>query len=507
VLLEVEDLHKSFGGSHALRGVNFACDGAQIHGLVGENGAGKSTLLKTLAGAQAPDRGEIRFQGQPIREFTPASAAKRGIATIYQELSIVPALTVAENIYIGREPLRRGRRVDRVTMNRNAEALLQRIGLAMDPSRRGETLGIAEQQAVEIARAVSRNAKLLILDEPTAALADKEAENLFGILRALAADGAGVIFVSHRLYEVLSITSHITVLKDGQIVTSDRTSSFDEARLISAMVGRDLQHTFPPKARARGEPVLRVENLSAADGSFGGVDLELRRGEVLGVAGLEGHGQRELLRAIFGLEKIATGAITLGQTRLEKASTRRRAAAGLAFVTDDRKGEGLILPFDVQRNIGLATMRLRQTLGFIQTKRERAIAFELGRRLQVNPLRTDVVVRHLSGGNQQKVVLAKWLVTEPRVLMLAEPTRGIDVGTKVEIYGLLRTLANQGMGIIVMSRDMIELLGLADRVAVMADGAVVKELDGDMATEESIMKAIVQGGGGLKWRGDTLAGH
>ena len=507
MLLEVSDLHKSFGGSQALRGVNFACERAEIHGLVGENGAGKSTLLKILAGVQPPDRGEVRFQGEPIRDFTPASSSRRGIATIYQEFSVVPALTVAENIYIGREVLGTFGRVDRAAMNRNAEKLLARVGLAIDPKRRGDTLGVAEQQAVEIARALSRDVELLILDEPTAALADKEAEKLFEILRALKAEGTGVIFVSHRLYEILGITDRITVLKDGQVVTSDRSDAFDEARLISAMVGRDLAHTFPPKPQHRSEQaLLRVEGLSALDGSFTDVSLDLHRGEILGIAGLEGHGQRELLRAIFGLENVESGTISLAQTRIEQASTRKRTAAGLGFVSDDRKAEGLILPFDVRKNICLATMRMRQTLGFINMRREHDAALEAATRLELHPLRVDAAVRHLSGGNQQKVVLAKWLMTNPKVLLLAEPTRGIDVGTKVQIYGLLRSLAEQGLGIIVVSRDMIELLGLSDRIAVMADGKLVKELDGAAATEEAVMSAIVQGGGGtLQWRGDALS--
>lgn len=494
MLLEAENISKSFGAFQALKGVTLCCERGEIHGLVGENGAGKSTLLKILSGVFRPDGGEVRFRGETIGNFDPRSAADQGISIIYQEFSLIPAMTVAENIFIGREPLARFGRLDRRAMRASAEELLSRVGLSIDPDRPIDTLSVAEQQTVEIARALSRKSDLLILDEPTAALADQEAERLFDILRELKAGGTSIIFVSHRLYEILDVADTVTVLKDGQLVGTDQVEAFDEARLISMMVGRDLEHTFPPKRPVRADrPLMEVKGLSARSGAFRDVDLSLHRGEILGVAGLEGHGQSELLRSFFGLEPISSGTITIDGRALGTPSPRHCIKEGIAFVSDDRKKEGLVLPFDVRENITLSTMQERQTLSFIHGQEERQVAREMAKRLKVAPPRIEAVVRYLSGGNQQKVVLGRWLAANPAVLLLAEPTRGIDVGTKIEIYNLLRRLADEGVGIIVVSRDMVELIGLSDRILVMASGRIVAQLDERQANEEAIMHAIVRG--------------
>jgi len=493
-LLEVEALDKSFGSTEALRGVTFSCGRGEIHGLVGENGAGKSTLLKMLAGVFPPDRGEIRLEGQAIRSFHPGSAARHGIAIIYQELSLIPALTVAENIHVGREPDAHFGRLDRAAMRDAARRMLARLGLSIDPDRSIGTLTVAEQQAVEIARALSVEAKLLILDEPTAALADREARQLLEILRDARAAGTSVIFVSHRLHEVLEVADVITVLKDGRVIGTNAAGAFDESRLISMMVGRELSHTFPARhAISRDKTVLEAEHLTARDESFADVSLRLYRGEILGIAGLEGHGQRELLRALFGLEALGGGTIRVDGELLGSPTPARCIEKGIAFVSDDRKGEGLILPFGIGANIALSTMWRRQTLSFIHWRAERKLGREMVQRLQIQPPELARLVRYLSGGNQQKVVLGKWLAAVPSMLLLSEPTRGIDVGTRVEIYALLRRLADAGIGILAVSRDMIELLGLCDRILVVAEGRIVAELDGPAATEEAVMRAIVAG--------------
>lgn len=501
-LLEVEALSKSFGSTHALQGVTFSCGRGEIHGLVGENGAGKSTLLKILAGVFPPDSGEIRLNGERVRSFSPATAGKHGISIIYQEFSLIPALTVAENIHIGREPAGRFGRLDRAQMREAARAALARLGLAIDPDRSIGTLTVAEQQAVEIARALAVDAKLLILDEPTAALAEREAQRLLEILAGARNHGTSIVFVSHRLHEVLQIAEVITVLKDGRVMASRPTSAFDESRLISLMVGRELAHTFPARhAISRAEVALKATHLTARDASFIDISFSLYRQEILGIAGLEGHGQRELLRALFGLEPLRDGEIRIGEKTLSSPAPRRSIDRGIAFVSDDRKGEGLILPFDTAANISLATMRRRQTLGFIHRRAERRAAREMVERLQIQPPSLTRLVRYLSGGNQQKVVLGKWLIAAPRALLLSEPTRGIDVGTRVEIYSLLRGLADEGLGILAVSRDMVELLGMCDRILVMTDGRITAELDGARATEEAIMGAIVAGSRrSLDWR-------
>ncbi|MGH7108715.1 MAG: sugar ABC transporter ATP-binding protein, partial [Acetobacteraceae bacterium] len=336
-LIEVEALSKSFGSTHALQGVTFACGRGEIHGLVGENGAGKSTLLKILAGVFPPDSGEIRLQGERIRMFDPGQAARLGIAIIYQEFSLIPALTVAENIHVGREPKRRFGRLDRARMREAAGRVLTRLGLTVDPDRRIDTLTVAEQQAVEIARALAVNAKLLILDEPTAALAEREADRLMQILADARSGGTSIIFVSHRLHEVLQIADVVTVLKDGRVMATESTAAFTEPRLISLMVGRELAHTFPPRHPLPvREVALEAEHLSAGDGSFADISLTLYRREILGIAGLEGHGQRELLRALFGLEPIRLGEIRVGGKRLSRPLPGRCIKRGIAFVSDDR---------------------------------------------------------------------------------------------------------------------------------------------------------------------------
>ena len=494
MLLEARNITKTFGSLKALKDVSLNCEAGEIHGLMGENGAGKSTLLKILSGVFTPDSGDILFQGKPVTEFNPKSALARGISIIYQEFSLIPAMSVAENIFIGREPLGRLGRLDRRAMRHDTEELLNRVGLKISPDRTIDSLSVAEQQTVEIARALSRRSDLLILDEPTAALAETEADKLFAILRELRAGGTSIVLVSHRLYEILDIADVVTVLKDGQLVGTDRASAFDEARLISMMVGRDLEHTYPPKRPIQTDkPLMEVKNFTSRSGAFQDVGLKLHRGEILGIAGLEGHGQNDLLRSLFGLEPLQSGTITINGKTLDAPTPRRCISEGIVFASDDRKKEGLILPFDVRENITLSTMKQRQTLSFIHAAQERRLAEEMIAKLQVSPPRTNAMVRFLSGGNQQKVVLCRWLATKPSVLMLAEPTRGIDVGTKIEIYNLLRKLADEGTGIMVVSRDMVELLGLSDRILVMADGRAVATFDGAEASEESIMRAIVRG--------------
>jgi len=494
VILEAREITKEFPGVRALECVSMACRRGTIHALVGENGAGKSTLMKLVAGVYRPDEGQLLYNGEEVHFHSPHDAQAKGVAIIYQEFNLLPNLNVAENILLGQEPMRRrGVLIDHEALYRQAGAVLDQLGVHLELEAPIWQLSVAEQQMVEIAKALARRSELIIMDEPSAVLVGDELENLFRIIRKLKAEGVTILYVSHRLDEIFQLADRVTVLKDGVVTGHLDVAETNKADLIRRMVGRTLAETFPPRKNQIGEPLLRVENLSTA--LLRDVNLTLHRGEILGLAGLVGAGRTELADAIFGAAKITGGTIWLdGEVALFRnpdAAIRAR----LGYVTEDRKAEGLVMTQTVRKNIALPSLDRRQRLGLIDSKAERQAAGEIFKDLAIRAPGIDHPVRSLSGGNQQKVVLAKWLVTNAEVLIFDEPTRGIDVGAKAELYSLMRNLAAEGKAILMISSELPEILGMSDRIAVMHEGRLIAELDAAEATEEKIMVYATGGEG------------
>ncbi|MCO1594509.1 sugar ABC transporter ATP-binding protein [Micromonospora sp. RHAY321] len=487
-LLVLDGVTKSFGAVAALRGVHLALHSGEAHALVGENGAGKSTLVKILAGAHAPDAGAMTLDGQPLRLRGPADARAAGIAVIYQEPTLFPDLSVAENIFMGRQPLRGLRRIDTTAMNRDAERLFQRLGVRIDPTRPARGLSIADQQLVEIAKAISFDARVLVMDEPTAALSGVEVERLFAVARSLCEHGAAVLFISHRFNEVFDLCHRVTVLRDGAWVSSDRATDLTVDEVVRRMVGRDVASLYPKQDAELRDTLLEVRGLTRA-GVFTDVSFSVRGGEIVALAGLVGAGRSEVARAVFGVDRYDAGEVLVAGRAVPAGNPGRAIAAGMALVPEDRRQQGLVMELSVERNATLARRRALSRLGLLLGAAERAEARHWTRRLQVKTSRLGAPVATLSGGNQQKVVLAKWLATEPRVLIIDEPTRGIDVGTKSEVHRLLSELAGEGLAILMISSELPEVLGMADRVLVMHEGRLVRELPRDEADETSIMFA------------------
>jgi ABC-type sugar transport system ATPase subunit len=487
-LLQIEGVAKAFPGVQALKGVNLtACEG-EVHALVGENGAGKSTLMKILAGVHPPDSGRILWQGEPLHLHSPAEAQRRGIRIMYQEFNLLPDLTVAENLLLNEEPRNRFGLIDWKAMNRRARELLAHLEMPLDPEAPVYTLTVAQQQVVEIVKALADEARLLIMDEPTAALNPTEVEHLFNAIRRLTARGTAVIFISHRLDEVLAISQRVTILKDGAVVTTQPTEALTKPEMVRHMVGRSLEDIFPPRCTRKSEtPFMEVRGLHSP--SLHDIHFQLYPGEVVGFAGLEGHGQRELARTLFGLEPTGSGEVLVEGRHIRLTDPRAAIDAGIVFISDDRKAEGLALPLAVRENISLPNLKRFSRLGAMHDKNERESVSEMVSKIGVKTPTIDQPVRLLSGGNQQKTVLAKWLIQKPRLLIFTEPTRGVDIGAKVEIYRLIHQLAGEGAAVLVVSSELLELIGLCSRILVMRDGRIQAELDGATATEESIMLA------------------
>jgi rhamnose transport system ATP-binding protein len=488
-LLVLEGVSKSFGAVAALRDVRLELRAGEAHALVGENGAGKSTLVKILAGAHAPDAGTITLDGEPLRLGGPADARDAGIAVIYQEPTLFPDLTVAENIFIGRQPLRSLRRVDTAAMRARAAELFARLGVHLDPDRPARGLSIADQQLVEIAKALSFDARILVMDEPTAALSGVEVERLFAVARALRDDGAAVLFISHRFDEVFSLCQRITVMRDGQWVSTDPAGELTVEQVVRRMVGREVSTMYPK----RGDPAvkearLQVDGLTRA-GAFTGISFTVHGGEIVALAGLVGAGRSEVIRAVFGVDRYDSGEVRVDGKPLPKGSASAAIAAGLALVPEDRRQQGLVMELSVERNTTLPRRWSLSRLGLLLGAAERRDARTWTERLQVKAARLSDPVATLSGGNQQKVVLAKWLSTKPRVLIVDEPTRGIDVGTKAEVHRLLSELAGEGVAVLMVSSELPEVLGMADRVLVMHEGRLVADIPRTRADEESVMLA------------------
>jgi ribose transport system ATP-binding protein len=494
--LEARQVSRSFGGVKALAGVDFAADAGEVHALLGENGAGKSTFIKVLTGAVRPDAGELSLFGEPLHLGSPRQAARAGVAAVFQELSLVPDLTVAENIWFRREHLTRAGTVSRRALLRDTERLFEQIDFPrIDPRREVRGLSVAQRQLVEIAKAVASEPKVLILDEATSALAPREVQWLLGLARRLAERGMIVIYISHRLAEAKQVADRVTVFRNGQMVGTRVAAEASEDDIVAMMLGRRLERLYPDKGQTvRDTVALRVRGLELGH-RLRGIDLDVHEGEVLGVGGLQGQGQLELFLSLFGVLR-ARGRIEVAGEPVKIGSPRQalNAGIGLALVPEDRQNQGLLLPKSVRENVTLAVARRFARYGVLDLRQERALVADAIRQLNIVLASPEQPVGSLSGGNQQKVVIAKLLLTEARVLLLYDLTRGVDVGTKGEIFQLMRKLAEDGYAILFFSTDMQELLHVADRVAVISDGTVSGLLAGDEITEDAILRAAIAQG-------------
>jgi rhamnose transport system ATP-binding protein len=486
-ILSLRGATKAFGAIHALEDVSIDLYGGEVHALVGENGAGKSTLVKIIGGVHQPDRGTLTIGGRELVLAGPADARDAGVAIIYQEPTLFPDLSVAENVFIGRQPVHAGRRIDHRAMHSRARALFETLGVHVDPDRVARGLSIAEQQIVEIAKALSLDAKVVVMDEPTAALSAHEVARLFGVVESLREHGTAVVFISHRLEEVFAISQRVTVLRDGRLVLSQELKGLTAGDLVRAMVGRDLaerQHEH----HERGVAVLRVEQLARA-GTFEDISFEVHAGEIVALAGLVGAGRSEVARAVFGIDAFDSGAVSVAERPIRRNSPAAAMAAGVAFVPEDRRQQGLVMDMSIAQNVALASLHRLSHFGLITGSVEQRFASEWGERLQLKYGRLSNPVTSLSGGNQQKVVLAKWLSRTPSLIIVDEPTRGIDVATKAEVHRILVELAHSGVAVLVISSELPEVLVLADRILVMREGRIVAEVAREDASEEKIIAA------------------
>lgn len=490
-LLHMEHISKSFPGVQALNDIDFELYPGEILGFLGENGAGKSTLIKILSGVYLKDAGQIRLDERVIEPHTPHEAQRLGISTIHQELALVPNLTVAENIFLNREPRRALGLVDFRQMNRQAEALLHDLGADIPGHRLIRDLNVAAQQMVEIAKAMSHNARLILMDEPTSALSSKEVEALFALMRRLKEKGVAVVFVSHRLDEVRQIADRVIIMRDGRRVGTLPIAEASETKIIRLMVGRDVG-LFPKEATTIGEPVLELNNISGPNG-VRDVSLTVRQGEIVGLAGLIGAGRTEVARLICGVDPLTTGQVRLEGRPITIKSPADAVKHGIGWIPEDRKLHGLILGMDVQENVTMPILqRISNLLGAVRSQESRRVSAHYVEALSIATPSLSQTVRHLSGGNQQKVVLAKWLSTQPKLLIMDEPTRGIDIGAKAEVHALMSRLAQQGLGILMISSEMPEIIGMSDRVIVMCQGRITGEFERKQLSQEAIMTCATQ---------------
>ncbi len=483
-LLTMEGISRRFPGVLALDNVHFDVLPGEVHALVGENGAGKSTLINIMAGVLQPSAGSIAIDGQPIQLPTPLSAQHAGISVIFQEFNLVPHLSVAENIFINREPLA-GLRIDWPQMRHRAQEVLAMLDVAIDPRREVRDLPVAHQQLVEIAKALSVKAKVIVMDEPTAALSEREVEHLLNLVRSLADGGVGVVYVSHKLAEVFAVADRVTVLRDGRHILTEPRAALTERQVINAMVGRELVHTSCPP-RTPGKPMLEVKDLRAP-GATASVSFDLRQGEVLALAGLMGCGNAEVMQALFGLQP-ASGDIRLNGKAMVIGGPQAAIRAGLGFVPDDRKGAGILPDLSVMHNVTIGILERVKNAFWLDRGRERLVMQEYGQKLNVRYSSADQMVSGLSGGNQQKVILARALAENCQVLLLCEPTRGVDVGAKAEIYALIDSLVQAGIAVLLQSSELPEVVRLANRCLVFAQGRVMGELAGGELTQAAVME-------------------
>jgi rhamnose transport system ATP-binding protein len=487
-IIELSGIAKHFGGVQALRGVDFSLFPGEVHALVGENGAGKSTLVKILAGIHMPDAGTMKVGGEPIELRSPTQAQALGIAVVHQEPMLFPDLDVAENIFMGRHPRDRFGRVDWKGMYREVNQLLASLDVSLSSRTPVQGLAVAEQQLVEIAKALSLQARVLVLDEPTAALSPHEVEELFAIVKQLRERGVAILFVSHRLDEVFRIADRLTVFRDGEHIITAPVSEMNTEEIIKHMVGRELSNLFPKSEAEIGEVVLEARHLSRP-GVFADVSFQLRQGEILGFAGLVGAGRTEVARVLFGIDRAESGETWLKGKKVRIRSPQHAMNNGIAYVPEDRHQQGLVMNFSITANVTLAILQQVSRLGLVDPRREHKIASEYSRQLSIRSSGVEQLVNALSGGNQQKVVLSKWLATNPSVLILDEPTRGIDVGAKAEVHRIISELATKGLAIILISSDLPEVLAMADRVIVLHEGRVSGAFARSEATQERVMFA------------------
>ncbi|MFD6326123.1 sugar ABC transporter ATP-binding protein [Streptomyces sp. NPDC058442] len=495
-LLSMSGITKSFPGVRALDGVDLDVQAGEVHCLLGQNGAGKSTLIKVLAGAHQPDTGTIRWRGEAVTLRSPIAAMRLGIATIYQELDLVEHMTVAENVHLGQEPTTAGFVVRPRTSREATSRLLTRLGHPeIEPTRLVGELSAAQQQIVSMARALSHDVRLIVMDEPSAALDPDEVENLFRIVSDLTADGVAVVYISHRLEEIRRIGDRVTVLKDGRAVAGGLPAKSTPTReVVSLMTGRDVEYVFPPRpdSAPTGEPVLTVEGLSRK-GEFAPLDLQLRPGEIVGLAGLVGSGRSEILETVYGARRPDTGRVLVDGRPLRPGSVRAAVRAGIGLAPEERKAQALLMLESVTRNVSVSAMSRFSRAGWIDRGAELSAARAATRELSLRPDNPDVPVRTLSGGNQQKAVLARWLLRGCRVLLLDEPTRGVDVGARAELYAVVRRLADEGLAVLLVSSEVPEVLGLADRVLVLREGDVVHTAPARELDEHRVLDLVMEG--------------
>ncbi len=488
--LTMESIHKRFGGTHALKNVTMSAERGEVHALVGENGAGKSTLMNILSGALRPDEGSIFIDSKPVEMSSPHHATLLGVRAVHQDFSLVPHLTIAENILMGKMPTRGRRRlwVDWAETNRRAHALLSELGFTgLDVHVRISRLSVSHQQVVEIAKALAEKPRILVLDEPSAVLSKEELAVLFALIIRLKREGTLVLYISHRLDEVFEIADRITVLRDGELVGTVRKDEVDQNDLIRMMVGRSVEEIYPSRLMNRGAEVLAVEGLSRS-GEFRDVSFSLHRGEVVGMFGLVGSGRTAVARCIFGAEPITSGRILVEGKRFQARSPQEAVSAGIAFVTEDRKRDGIVMSCTIRDNVSLATLRQMRRGAFLDRRRQDMLVRDKVQELAIRASHIGMLVKTLSGGNQQKVVLAKWLLARTRILLLDEPTRGVDISAKVEIYHIITRLVEAGIAVLLISSEMPEVLGMSDRIIVMREGRKVAELARAEATEEKLLQ-------------------
>jgi ribose transport system ATP-binding protein len=486
IMLEVTSIMKHFPGVIALQDVNFSSRKGEIHALVGENGAGKSTLIKTIAGVYQPDSGDIFFEGRKVVWESPHQSREAGISVIYQEFNLFPELSIAENIFMGNEHRKRFRCLDFKRMKRESQEILDRFGIHLDPDQKVKELSVAEQQMVEIAKGMCNRTKLFILDEPTAGISEREADALFKRLEILKRDGVSIIYISHRLGEIFKIADRVTVLKDGRVVDTVDVKQIDRNRLVSMMVGRNLEDIYPKKGKGAGREALRVENLKIGN-TVKGVSLTLHEGEILGLAGLVGSRRTELAHGIFGSLPMDHGTCVVGERTFRATTPTESINCGIGFLTEDRKKEGLVFGQSIQANMTMPTLFQFVKKSLINLQLEKKACEEEMEKFSISAQGTDALVDNLSGGNQQKVLFSRWARASAGVLILDEPTRGVDVGAKMEIYKIIRNLADDGIGILLISSDLPEIVGMCDRVIVMKEGSVTGELLQSEIHEEAIM--------------------
>jgi rhamnose transport system ATP-binding protein len=515
-LLQLSGVAKSFGAVRALKGVSLDLWPGEVHALLGENGAGKTTLMKIITGAESPDEGALEIAGRPVSRLSPAAARRLGIACIYQQPALFPDLTVAENIALRLDTPRALERVRRPAQRERARQLLERVGAAVSPDSEAGGLSLPAQQLVEIASALGAGARIIIMDEPTASLTGREVELLFNLVRGLRAKGAGIIYISHRLEEIFQLADRVTVLRDGQSVgtrrlrAERRDRAWDEPdgvqsaganvtpdELIRLMVGREVSQIYPPAAGPTGGSVLCLKEVGCAAAGVHGVTLDLRAGEIIGLAGLVGAGRTELARVLFGITPADSGEMVLAGRRVAIGSPRQVIALGIAYLPEDRRRHGLVLDLSVAANITMAIHRRLFRGGWLRLGAERRLALAMMRALAIMPPAPDMPARWLSGGNQQKTALARWLAAKPKVLLLDEPTQGVDVGAKSEIHKLIRRLAAEGLGVLLISSDLPEVLGMSDRIAVMRGGTVAAMLPGHSEAHVVMAAALGQGEGSV----------